>query len=127
MAQDPWSAEQHYRTHSPLTNAPKISTPVFLHVDDGDLRCPPAQADEFFTALKWAGKEVEYVRYPGGSHSSFEPISSSPSASEDRLGRILLFLTRAGGRAARRHLRLSVTRREWMPIEGPLALTRSRI
>ena len=77
-----------------------MSTSVFLHVNDGDLRCPPGQADEFFAALKWFGKEVEYVRYPGGSHLSFFPMVGPPSASEDRLGRILGFLSRHGGTAS---------------------------
>jgi dipeptidyl aminopeptidase/acylaminoacyl peptidase len=97
MAQDPWSGEEQYRTHSPVTYAPKVSTPVFLYVNDGDLRCPPSQADEFFAALKWAGKEVEYVRYPGGSHLSFYPMAGPPSAGEDRLRRILKFLSDHGG------------------------------
>ena len=94
MAQDPWSGEERYRAQSPLTYAPKVSTPVFLHVNDGDLRCPPGQADEFYAAVKWSGNEVDYVRYPDGSHLSFFPMVGPPSASEDRLDRILGFLGR---------------------------------
>ncbi len=102
MAEDPWSGEEHYREQSPLAYAPKVSTPVFLYVNDGDLRCPPGQADEFFAALKWFGKEVEYVRYPSGSHLSFFPMAGPPSAGEDRLRRILGFLSRHGGTASLR-------------------------
>ena len=97
MAQDPWSGQERYRAQSALTYAPTVSTPVFLHVNDGDLRCPPGQADQFFAALKWFGKEIDYVRYPSGSHLSFFPMVGPPSASEDRLDRILGFLGRHGG------------------------------
>jgi dipeptidyl aminopeptidase/acylaminoacyl peptidase len=102
MAQDPWSGEERYRALSPLTHAPKVSTPVLLYVNDGDLRCPPSQADEFFAALKWAGKEIEYVRYPGGSHLSFFPMVSPPSTSEDRIRRIIAFLGTHGGGSGNR-------------------------
>jgi dipeptidyl aminopeptidase/acylaminoacyl peptidase len=97
MAQDPWSGQDQYLTQSPLTYVPKVSTPVFLYVNEGDLRCPASQADEFYASLKWAGKEVEYVRYPAGSHLSFFPMFGPPSAGEDRLRRILSFLGRHGG------------------------------
>jgi dipeptidyl aminopeptidase/acylaminoacyl peptidase len=82
---------------SPLLLAPNVNTPVFLYVNDGDLRCPPSQADEYYVALKWLGKPVEYVRFPGGSHLSFFPMLGPPSQSEDRIARMLEFLGRHGG------------------------------
>jgi dipeptidyl aminopeptidase/acylaminoacyl peptidase len=36
---------------------------------EADDRCPIGQAEEMFTALKKAGCEVEFVRYPGSTHS----------------------------------------------------------
>ncbi len=96
---DPWDAADAFRFRSPLTHAPKVTTPVLLHVNEGDLRCPPGQADEFFCALKWLRKEVEYVRYPGGSHLSHFPQAGAPSQSKDRMTRLLQFLSRHGGPA----------------------------
>jgi dipeptidyl aminopeptidase/acylaminoacyl peptidase len=98
---DPWSAEAAWRERSPITHAPNVTTPVFLHVNDGDLRTPPSQADEFYAALKLRGKDVEYVRYPGGSHQAAVPIAAPPSQNVDRLWRILDFLGRHGGNRVR--------------------------
>lgn len=94
---DPWRAAAFYRDRSPLTHANKVTTPVFLHVSEGDLRTPPSQSDEFYTALKSRGKSVEYVRYPGGSHQALAPLGAPPSQNHDRMTRILDFLARHGG------------------------------
>ncbi len=96
---DPWSSPGALSARSPVSFVRNIKTPVFLYVYDGDLRCPPGQADEFFVALKWFGKQVEYVRYPGGSHFSYFPMVGPPSQAEDRMRRVLDFLGRHGGPA----------------------------
>ncbi|MGH2844188.1 MAG: alpha/beta hydrolase family protein, partial [Solirubrobacteraceae bacterium] len=70
---------------------------VFLYVFEGDLRCPPDQADTFFNGLRWHRKQVEYVRYPGGSHMSGAILGAPPSQSKDWLNRVLDFLSRHGG------------------------------
>lgn len=44
----------------------------------------PAQSEEFFAALKVLGREVEFFRYPGGSHGS-----RTPSQDADCLQRTL--------------------------------------
>jgi dipeptidyl aminopeptidase/acylaminoacyl peptidase len=51
---------------SPLTYAPAVETPV-LH-GEADLRCPIAQAEQYFVALKRHGKTVQFVRFPDCSH-----------------------------------------------------------
>ena len=94
---DPWDSSRVLQERSPLTHIPRVSTPVFLYVFEGDLRCPPDQADAFFNGLRWHRKEVEYVRYPGGSHMSGAVLGAPPSQSEDRLNRMLDFLSRHGG------------------------------
>ena len=94
---DPWDSSRVLQERSPLTHIPSVSTPVFLYVFEGDLRCPPDQADAFFNGLRWYRKEVEYVRYPGGSHMSGAVLGAPPSQSEDRLNRMLDFLSRHGG------------------------------
>ena len=98
---DPWRAAALYQERSPLSHADRVTTPVFLHVSEGDLRTPPSQSDEFYTALKLRGKTVEYVRYPGGSHQSLSPMGAPPSQNRDRMTRILEFLARHGGAKVR--------------------------
>jgi dipeptidyl aminopeptidase/acylaminoacyl peptidase len=97
LAGDPWSAQDHVRAQSPIAYAPAFDTPVLLYVNDGDLRCPPSQSDELYAALKWYRREVEYVRYPGGSHLSALPTLGPPSQNEDRLRRILDWCAGHGG------------------------------
>ena len=57
---------------------------VLLQHWEGDLRCPIAQSEELFVALKLCGVEVEFVRYPGGSHGG-----RTPSQAVDALERQL--------------------------------------
>ncbi len=94
---DPWSSHDHVRAQSPVAYAPAFGTPVLLYVNEGDLRCPPSQSDELYAALKWYRSEVEYVRYPGGSHLSAFPTLGPPSQNEDRLRRILAWFAGHGG------------------------------
>jgi len=94
---DPWSEPEGLRYRSPLTHAPDVKTPVLLHVNEGDLRCPAGQADQFYSALKWLGKPVDYLRYPGGSHMAYFPTAGTPSQCRDRADRFLEFLSRHGG------------------------------
>jgi dipeptidyl aminopeptidase/acylaminoacyl peptidase len=79
----PWERPEEYAKRSPLTYAPDIHTPVLLLHQDGDLRCPIGQSDELFAALKLLGREVEYVRYPGGFHA----LGVAPSHLVDRAER----------------------------------------
>ena len=94
---DPWHPSGVLQERSPLMHVPSVNTPVLLYVFEGDLRCPPDQADAFFNGLRWHRKEVEYVRYPGGSHMSGADLAAPPSQSEDRLNRMLDFMSRHGG------------------------------
>ncbi len=50
-----------------------MKAPVLLVHHEGDLRCPIGQSEEIFQGLKMLGKEVEFVRYPGGSHTVHTP------------------------------------------------------
>jgi len=102
LAGDPWASPAALASRSPVSFVRDVRTPVFLYVYDGDLRCPPGQADEFFIGLKWSGKEVEYVRYPGGSHLSYFPMVGAPSQTEDRMRRVLDFLRRHRGLPVKR-------------------------
>ncbi|HEY5639122.1 MAG TPA: S9 family peptidase, partial [Dehalococcoidia bacterium] len=75
-----------YIERSPTTHLANCKTPVLLIHHEGDLRCPIAQSEEIFTALKAMGKEVEFVRYPGGFHTY---NTHTPSQAKDRVERTL--------------------------------------
>ena len=73
-----------YIERSPVTYLANVNTPVLLLHHEGDLRCPIAQSEEIFHALKAMGKEVEFVRYPGGFHTY---NTHAPSQVADRIKR----------------------------------------
>ncbi|HVL23464.1 MAG TPA: S9 family peptidase, partial [Thermomicrobiales bacterium] len=53
---------------SPSTHIHKAVTPTLIVHGEADDRCPIGQGEEMFVGLLKAGVEVEFVRYPGGSH-----------------------------------------------------------
>ncbi len=65
---DPWSNFEGYREMSPLTYAPNVKTPLLLIHSMEDKRCWMAEAFQFFTALKYFGKEVELALFPDETH-----------------------------------------------------------
>ena len=88
--------------HWPVTYLANVNTPVLLPHHEGDLRCPIAQSEEIFHALKAMGKEVEFVRYPGGFHTY---VTHAPSQVADRIKRQIAWFeghkTRRPSRALR--------------------------
>ncbi len=67
----PWEPERadYFRERSPLTYAPRVTTPtLFLHPEN-DLRCPIEQSEQFYMTLKMLGKvPVTFVRVPAAWH-----------------------------------------------------------
>jgi dipeptidyl aminopeptidase/acylaminoacyl peptidase len=63
-----WENLERYIEHSPITYAPNVTTPVLLLHGEADIRCPISQSEEYYVALKRLGKQVEFVRFPGGYH-----------------------------------------------------------
>ncbi len=57
-----------YEQHSPSYHAHKAVTPTLIIHGEADDRCPIGQGEQMFIALKKAGVETEFARYPGGSH-----------------------------------------------------------
>jgi dipeptidyl aminopeptidase/acylaminoacyl peptidase len=57
-----------FEKHSPSTYAHRARTPTLIMHGEADDRCPIGQGEQMFVALARAGCEVEFVRYPGGSH-----------------------------------------------------------
>ncbi len=80
----PWDKPDLYAALSPITFVARVTTPVQLFHWDGDLRCPPGQADQLFQGLRRLGRETVMVRYPGGFH-----IVRSPSQMVDYVKRHL--------------------------------------
>lgn len=81
-----WIAEDAHRFRSPITYLPNVTSPVLLIHHEGDLRCPISQSEAMFQGLKLLGKEVEFVRYPGGGHAYAQ---RTPSQFVDALQRQL--------------------------------------
>jgi dipeptidyl aminopeptidase/acylaminoacyl peptidase len=65
----PHLASEWYAAHSPSTYAHRATTPTLIIHGEADERCPIGQAEQMFVALTEAGCEVEFARYPGGSHA----------------------------------------------------------
>ncbi len=64
----PHVSKEWYAAHSPSTFAHRATTPTLIIHGEADDRCPIGQGEQMFVALKKAGCEVEFARYPGGSH-----------------------------------------------------------
>ena len=77
---------------SPITYAPNVITPVLLLHGESDARCPISQSEEYYTMLKRLGKEVEFIRFPGGSHSF--PRTGHPKMRVEYLSRTLEWFQR---------------------------------
>ena len=80
-------AVEVYLERSPLTYAPNVETPVLLMHGEADVRCPIEQSEQYFVTLKRLGKEVEFVRFPGCSHSFVR--NGHPRMREEYLARLL--------------------------------------
>lgn len=69
IGKEPWSNLQAYVDKSPLTHAPRVTTPtMFVHSAE-DFRCWIDQSITFFTALKYLGREAELVLFEKGEHT----------------------------------------------------------
>lgn len=72
---------------SPIAYAANIKTPLLIVHSDQDYRCPLAQAEELFAALRWMGREVELVVFEGENHDL--ALAGRPGNRIERLRRIL--------------------------------------
>ncbi len=87
----PHAERQWYASHSPSTFAHQTRTPTLIFHGEADARCPIGQSEQMFTALKKAGCEAEYVRYPEGSHMFF--LVGPPEHRADFLARTLAWFS----------------------------------
>lgn len=65
----PWDEPELFWRQSPLSRVGHVTTPTMLMVGDEDWRTPPAEAEQFYTALKLRGIETALVRIPGSGHN----------------------------------------------------------
>jgi dipeptidyl aminopeptidase/acylaminoacyl peptidase len=80
------------RRMSPLSAVEKVRTPTLVLQGAADDRCPVGQAEQWFTALRTLGREVEMVLYPEGSHLFI--LDGRPSHRADWSTRIVEWVTR---------------------------------
>jgi dipeptidyl aminopeptidase/acylaminoacyl peptidase len=84
----PWDDPKAYHEQSPAFYAKNFKTPMLIIHSEGDLRCPIAESEMMFTALKVLGKvPTEMVRFEGEFHGLSR--GGKPRNREERLKRIV--------------------------------------
>jgi len=83
---DPEGVARLWR-QSPLAHVAAIRTPLLVLQGEADLRCPPADGEQLFVALRTLGRTVEYVLYPEESH--VYAAAGRPDRRIDRMTRVL--------------------------------------
>jgi dipeptidyl aminopeptidase/acylaminoacyl peptidase len=68
IGRDHLTAPEAYVRHSPVTYVKDMTTPLLILHSDDDLRCPIAQAEELFVALRLLGRDPVMVRFPAENH-----------------------------------------------------------
>jgi dipeptidyl aminopeptidase/acylaminoacyl peptidase len=81
-----WDSEEAHLARSAVRFAGRVATPVLFVHGEADLRCPIAQTEELYTAIRRQGKLAVMVRYPGELHAS---NGHSPRHKADRIGRMI--------------------------------------
>ncbi len=63
-----WEEPEPYWNQSPLKYASAIETPLLIEHQAEDHRLPVEQGEQLYSALKYLGRDVRMVIYPGESH-----------------------------------------------------------
>jgi dipeptidyl aminopeptidase/acylaminoacyl peptidase len=85
---EPWDAPMDYHQASPTFFAKNIRTPLLIIHSEGDLRCPIAEGEGLFTAMKVLDQApCEMVRFEGEFHGLSR--GGKPLNREERLKRIV--------------------------------------
>jgi len=69
MGGTPWQFRDRYISNSPVFYLDKVETPLLIVHGANDRTVAPFLGDEVFVGLRRLGKEVEYAKYEGESHS----------------------------------------------------------
>ncbi|HEX6544209.1 MAG TPA: S9 family peptidase [Ktedonobacterales bacterium] len=64
----PWTEPERLAHFSPFNYVQNIHTPLLILHSDNDLRCPIAEGMQLFTALKYLGRETEFVIFEEQTH-----------------------------------------------------------
>ena len=64
----PWEDPAYYREISPLTYAPRITTPLLIQHSEHDIRTTVGQAEALFTVLRSHKRPVRLLRVPEETH-----------------------------------------------------------
>ena len=88
---DPAGVEKLWR-QSPLRNVANIRTPLLMLQAEEDRRCPAADNEQLFVALRVLGRTVEYVLYPEESHVYM--AAGRPDRRIDRMERVIAWFDR---------------------------------
>ena len=83
----PWADAEKLLKYSPISYVDKIETPLLIIHSEQDLRCPIEQAEQMYTALRYLGREVAFVRIPDESHDLSR--SGTPSRRIARLRHLI--------------------------------------
>lgn len=62
------TAPEAIARQSPQAVAERVVTPTLVLHSEGDLRCPIGQSERYYTTLRRAGVETEFVVFPGEGH-----------------------------------------------------------
>jgi dipeptidyl aminopeptidase/acylaminoacyl peptidase len=93
----PWKPKDFelIKSESPYSYVDKIQTPLLIKHGENDLRTGVIQSEMLYKSMKYMGKEVEYVRMPGGTHE----LSRTGNVRQriDRMLRIFEFFERYVG------------------------------
>ena len=73
--------------HSPLYYVDNVKTPCLIIHSEQDYRCPMAEGEQWFTALKLNNVPTELIRFPDENHELSR--SGKPKHREERLEHIL--------------------------------------
>lgn len=87
----PHAAREAYAQHSPSEFIHHATTPTLILHGEDDFRCPIGQGEQLFVALKRAGVEAEFVRYPGADH--LFPFAGQPAYRVDYCRRLLTWFS----------------------------------
>ncbi len=68
MAGDPWADESKLLSFSPLRYVKNVKTPLLVVHSIEDYRCWMVEGLQFYTALKYLGKEAEMLLFPAENH-----------------------------------------------------------
>jgi dipeptidyl aminopeptidase/acylaminoacyl peptidase len=68
-----WDRIDIYQKHSAMFNIKNVKTPSQIIHGERDIRVPPSQGFEYYSAMKRLGVPTEMVTYPRTPHGPQEP------------------------------------------------------